>query len=197
MKALHRVARIALLAVATASLAACFGGSADGAVGSLIHIHDGAVSIRGRNDTVANIAANGDLRIAGAPVVLTRAQRALSTQYDRQVQHDGIETGKAGAAMAASVVGAVFSGLAHGDTHDIDRKADDQAAKIESHVARICDDMQAIQATQNQLAAQLAAFAPYTVIDDRRVQDCRSGLHQQTGSGSLSDSRAGKHPTRP
>ena len=184
MNALHPAARLVsagLLALVLAvSVSACSFDNGDGSIGSLIQVHDGWVSIRGRNDTTAHIKADGDLRIAGKTVVLTPAQRALTTQYYAQVQvtlHDGMETGKAGAAMAGSVIGAVFSGLAHGDTHDIDRKANAQAAKIEVHVARICDDMQAIQATQNRLAAQLPAFAPYTVIDDRRVGECRSGLH--------------------
>lgn len=184
MNALHpaaRIVRVGLLATVLAvGVSACVFGSDDGSVGSLIHIHDGWVSIRGRNDTTAQIKADGDLRIAGKAVALTPAQRALTTQYYQQVQatlHDGMETGKAGAAMAGSVIGAVFSGLAHGDTRDIDRKANAQAAKIEVHVARICDDMQAIQTTQNQLATQLPAFAPYTVINDKRVGECRSGLH--------------------
>jgi hypothetical protein len=176
-----RTVRIGLLALAFAvSVSACSFDSGEGSIGSLIHIHDGRVSIRGRDDTTARIRADGDLRIAGKAVALTPAQRALTTRYYQQVQatlHDGMETGKAGAAMAGSVIGAVFSGLARGDTRDIDRKANAQAAKIEGHVARICDDMQAIQTTQNQLAAQLPAFAPYTVIDDKRVGDCRSGLH--------------------
>ena len=176
-----RIARIGLLATVLAvSASACSFGNGEGSIGSLIHVHDGRVSIRGRNDTTARIMVDGDLRIAGKAVALTPAQRALTTRYYAQVQatlHDGIETGKAGAAMAGSVIGAVFSGLAHGDTRDIDRKANAQAAKIKGHVARICDDMRAIQTTQNQLAALLPAFAPYTVIDDRRVGECRSGLH--------------------
>ena len=184
MNALHpvtRIARIGVLATVLAvSASACSFDNSDGSIGRLIHVHDGQVTIRGRNDTSAHIKADGDLRIAGKTVALTPAQRALTAQYYAQVQatlHDGMETGKAGAAMAASVIGTVFSGLARGDTRDIDRKANAQAAKIKGHVARICDDMQAIQATQNQLAAQLSAFAPYTVIDDQRVGECRSGLH--------------------
>ena len=184
MNTLHlaaRIVQVGLLALVLAvGVSACVFGSDDGSVGSLIHVHDGWVTIRGRNDTTADIKANGDLRIAGKAVALTPAQRALTTQYYVQVQatlRDGMETGKAGAAMAGSVIGAVFSGLAHGDTRDIGRKANAQAAKIEVHVARICDDMQAIQTTQNRLVAQLPAFAPYTVIDDRRVGECRSGLH--------------------
>lgn len=176
-----RIAGAGLLALVLAlGVSACVFSSGDGSIGSLIHVHDGMVSIRGRDDTTASIKADGDLRIAGKPVTLTPAQRALTTRYYAGVQatlHDGVATGKAGAAMAGSVIGAVFSGLARGDTHDIDRKANAQAAKIEVHVARICDDMQAIQGTQNQIAAQLPAFAPYTVIDDKRVGDCRSGLH--------------------
>ncbi len=184
MHALHpaaRTVRAGLLALAiAASVGACSFDNGDGSIGSLIHVHDGRITIRGSNDTTARIEADGDLRIAGKAVALTPAQRALTTQYHAQVQatlHDGMETGKAGAAMAGSVIGAVFSGLARGDTRDIGRKANAQAAKIEVHVARICDDMQAIQTTQNRLAAQLPAFAPYTVIDDRRVGECRSGLH--------------------
>ena len=184
MNTLHlaaRIVQVGLLALVLAvGVSACVFGSDAGSVGSLIHIHDGWVSIRGRNDTTARIKADGDLRIASKAVALTPAQRALTTQYVEQVKatlRDGIATGKAGAAMAASVIGTVFSGLARGDTRDIDRKANAQAAKIKGRVARICDDMQAIQATQNQLAAQLSAFAPYTVIDDQRVGECRSGLH--------------------
>ncbi len=104
----------------------------------------------------------------------------LTRRYYHQVRdivHQGVATGKAGAAMAGKVIGAVITGLASDNTDHIDRTANLQATKITASVAKICDDLQAIQSTQKQIAAQIPAFAPYTVIDQQRVIDCRTGAH--------------------
>ncbi|HEN47178.1 MAG TPA: DUF2884 family protein, partial [Mizugakiibacter sp.] len=163
-----------------ASLGACVSAYSTGSIANLITVHNGYVSIYGNNASSAVITASGDLRIAGTTTSLTAAQRVLTRSYYNQVRnivHQGIATGKAGGAMASKVIGAVITGLASGDTNRIDRTANLQATKIEASVATICDNLQAIRNIQQQITAQIPAFAPYSVIDQQRVIDYRSGTH--------------------
>ncbi len=172
--------RIVLLALLTFSLGACVSGYSTGSIANRVTVRDGYVSIHGSNASSAVITASGDLRIAGVTTPLTAPQRVLTRRYYHQVQdivHQGMATGKAGAAMAGKIIGAVITGLASGDTDRIDRTANLQTTKIEVSVAKICDDLQAIQNSQMQITAQIPAFAPYAVMDKQRVIDCRSGTH--------------------
>lgn len=183
--------RIVLLALLTFSLGACVSGYSMGSIANRITVHNGYVSICGSHASSAVITISGNLRIAGTTLPLTTPQRLLTRRYYNQVQdivHQGMATGKAGAAMAGKVIGAVITGLASGDTDRIDHTANLQTMKIETAVAKICADLQAIQNTQKQITAQIPAFAPYTVIDSQRVTDCRSSAPHPQELVGLGDS---------
>ena len=170
------VARITLVGLLTLGLAACGSGSGISVDGQRIDVHAGRVSIRTRSGGTAQILRNGDLRIAGRPVVLTPAQHVLTTRYFTQTQialFDGVRTGIAGARMAGSVIGALIPALLHDDSRIIDDTAHAQTVKLDRHVDRLCAEIGAIRSTQDQLVARLPAFAPYAVIDQRSVKSCR------------------------
>lgn len=177
---MHR-SNLTLSIVLLALFAVSFGARANvyltDSMSNRITVHNGYVSVYSSDASSAVITASGDLRIAGTTMSLTAPQRVLTRRYYNQVrdiEHQGIATGKAGVTMAGKIIGAVITSLVSGD---IDRTANRQTTKIEASVAKICDDLQMVQNTQNQITAQIPAFAAYTVIDKQQVIDCRSGTH--------------------
>ncbi|MHB8384862.1 YggN family protein [Metallibacterium sp.] len=176
----RRVARFALIGLLTLALSACGGGASINMHGQTIHMHGDRISIRDRGGDTAEIAANGDLRIAGKPVLLTPAQRVLTTRYFTQAQiamFYGKQTGLAGAHMAGSIVGSLFSALFHDDSRIINDTAHAQTVNLDRHVDRLCAEIGTIRATQDQLVARLPAFAPYAAIDQRSVKSCFVNAH--------------------
>ncbi|MCK9366240.1 MAG: hypothetical protein M0P72_03700 [Metallibacterium scheffleri] len=176
----RRVARIVLIGLLTLGLSACGSGSGISVDGQRIDVHAERVSIRDRSGSTAEIKGNGDLRIAGKTVPLTPAQRMLSTRYFTQAQvivFDGKQTGWAGAHMAGSVVGSLFSALFHDDSRIIEDTAHAQAARLDGQVDRLCGAIGALRVTQDQLAVRLPAFAPYAAIDPRSVRSCFVNAH--------------------
>ena len=168
-------ARFALIGLLTLGLSACGSGARINMDGQIIHMHADRISIRTRSGGTAEIKGNGDLSIAGKPVLLTPAQRMLTTRYFTQAQiamFDGKQTGLAGAHMAGSVIGSLFSALFHDDSHIINDTAHAQTANLDRHVDRLCAEIGAIRTTQDQLVAQLPAFAPYAAIDQHSVKSC-------------------------
>ena len=171
----RRVARIAVIALLTLGLSACGSGARINMDGQIIHMHADRISIRDRGGGTAEIKGNGDLSIAGKPVLLTPAQRVLTTRYFTQAQvalFDGVRTGIAGARMAGSVIGALIPALFHNDSRIINDTAHAQTVNLDRHVDRLCAEIGAICTTQDQLVAQLPAFAPYAAIDQRSVKSC-------------------------
>jgi len=172
----NRAARIALIGLLTLGLGACGSGSSISMDGQIIHVHAGRISIRDRGGSIAEIEGNGDLRIAGKPVALTPAQRVLTTRYFTQAQvalFDGVRTGVAGARMAGSVIGALIPALLHDDSRIIDATAQAQKVNLDRHVDRLCAEIGAMRVTQDQLVAQLPAFAPFAAIGPNTVRNCR------------------------
>ncbi|THD12171.1 hypothetical protein B1806_01070 [Metallibacterium scheffleri] len=169
-----------MIGLLTLGLSACGGDARINLDGQTIHVHADRVSIRDRGGDMAEIEANGALRIAGESVALTSAQRMLTTRYFTQAQvivFDGKQTGWAGAHMAGSVVGSLFSALFHDDSRIINDTAHAQAARLDGQVDRLCGAIGAIRATQDQLVARLPAFAPYAAIDPRSVKSCFVNAH--------------------
>jgi hypothetical protein len=106
-------------------------------------------------------------------------QRNLLLAYYRSasaVREHGIETGKAGAAIAGQAIGSVAKGIVSGNTDDIDKEVDAKTAAVTQAALKICTDMAGIKAAQDALASQLAAFKPYaSIVDPDAVIDCEKG----------------------
>ena len=170
-----------LLALAMAALAAC------GDHGSLSNtsIANGAIRVSGDQvrlhavgSPVASIDPTGEFSVDGQPVQVTPAQRALLLQYyaaATAVRVHGIETGKAGVAIAGEALkGAAASIVSGGDDKSADARVQAKADKVEQAAMKICDDLAGIRAAQEQLAAALPAFKPYGgLIGENAVDDCR------------------------
>lgn len=146
----------------------------------------GRIVLHSRSAPDALLGADGSLSIDGQPVAVTPAQQALLRSLHEQVetlQHDAVATGKAGAATAAATMSAVAEGLSNHDPESIGPRVDAAAAKVEAGATKICTDLAALRATQQTLAAQLPAFAPYASINAGEVSDC-NGTQRQRNDAS-------------
>ena len=163
-------------------VAACFAATLTACDGDTIGSHhlslkNGVLTAHVHGQPDATISAEGDLKIDGKPVAVTPAQHDLLKKYYGDVvaiRTAGIETGKAGAAMAGHAIGAVAQGLAHGNPDSIGPKIDAQAKKIEDKALAVCDDVAVLQSTQDAIAASLPAFKPYATFDGTKTSDCKS-----------------------
>jgi len=146
---------------------------ADGAV----IVKNGTVIARSKGNPDAVIDAAGELRIDNKAVSTAPAQQELLRKYYSEaldVRQHGIETGKAGAAVAGQALKSVASGLASGNTDQIDKDVNAKARVVDAAAMKICDDLGNLKQTQDELAAQLPAFAPYAHnISDRNVTECK------------------------
>ena len=184
MRLLH-VFRASVLAAMAVALSAC-GSPQDGGMqidagarGGALHLESGEVVVSARDRPDARVDAQGDLRIGGRPVALTAPQRALFVRYHRDAYalvDSGVAMGKAGAAMAGSVVGTVVSHLLRGDTRDIHSRVDAEAGALRRKAAVLCTQLGALRQDQDAAAAALPAFAPYAVLGPDATRRCRRGL---------------------
>jgi hypothetical protein len=170
-----------LLAAATLalSLASCDSGVYIDDDSGMHHLflRNGSLVAQAQGQPEAVITPAGDLSIGQKPVVVTQAQRDLLMKYFGEVQairSAGIETGKAGAAMAGHAINDVAAGLAHGDPDSIGPKIDARAKQIEAKAQAICTSIASLQATQNAIASTLQQFKPYVTVDAGKDSDCRS-----------------------
>ncbi|MGA9422387.1 MAG: hypothetical protein WBW61_08480 [Rhodanobacteraceae bacterium] len=159
-----------------ALLSACGHDASDRSVFSLLDVHDTSVTIHATGVPDATVGAAGNLRVGDTGVAASESQRAQLSMYFVQaqaLQHDGLAVGKAGAKTAMRAIGSVVSGLAHGDSDRVAPAVDAEAEKIEASVDRLCTDLHALKATQDKLAATMASFKPYALIDSARMGNCR------------------------
>ncbi|MFC4761576.1 DUF2884 family protein [Dyella koreensis] len=163
----------ALCALATG----CGSGSYTSTDHGRITSHDGLVALHADSGPEATIDQAGALSIDGKPVAVDDHQRELLRRYYANataVHQHGIETGKAGAAMAGEALKGVAEAV-KGDENSVDRRVEAQTQKITDQVMKICDDLAGIKAAQDELTASLPAFKPYsTIMDDKSVTDCRN-----------------------
>lgn len=174
-----------LLALAAVSLAACNGhgnhfnliSAGDTSINNgAIRVDDGVVTLHPDHTADASIASNGDFSIDGRPVTITPNERSLLQAYYAgalHVREHGIETGKAGTAVAGDALKNAADQVLGGDDAAAERNRH-VADKVKQAALKICDDLADIRAAQDQLATQLDAFKPYgQLLDADSVSECR------------------------
>jgi hypothetical protein len=165
----------------TLSLASCDSGvyiSDDSGMHHLT-LRNGSLVAQAQGQPDAVITPAGDLSIDQKPIAVTPAQRDLLRKYFGEVQairSAGIETGKAGAAMAGHAIDDVAAGLAHGDPDSIGPKIDARAKQIEAKALAICTSVASLQTTQDAIASALPQFKPYATVDAGKGSDCHSKM---------------------
>ncbi len=165
---------IALLA---ATLAACTGTTyISDRNGHSLSVSDDVVTLHTSGKPDAVVDANGGLSIDGKPITVTPAQRAwLKTYHDEaaSIRSAGIATGKATARLAAHAIGDAVAGAGSGNDDPAPSRIDAEAKGVEAKALAICNNLDALQASQDKLAASLPAFKPYAGLDVRADIDCR------------------------
>ena len=177
MKILHTLTCTVAIALATL-LAGCDGETIIGSDSGGFHhltLRNGTLTAHAQGAPDATISPTGELRIDDKAVAVTSEQRELLKKYYVDVvaiREAGIETGKAGAAMAGHAIGAVASGLAHGDPDSIGQKIDAHAQEVEAKADVICENLATLHTTQDAIVASLPTFKPYASIETTEVNDC-------------------------
>lgn len=179
-----RILAVLLLGLSLTSLAACgrHSGSAKIMIEMDIQMDHGMLVLRAEGHPVAHVDAAGDFDIGGQPVAVDATQRAQFARYYQQVQgiqRSGIAVGKAGAAMAGSVVGDVLGNLFSGHEDSIGAEARRQADGLKARAEVLCRQVQDLRTTQDAIAASLPAFRPYATIRADAAHDCRGDLHDK------------------
>jgi hypothetical protein len=134
----------------------------------------------------AEITPQGDFLVAGKPVPLTPEQRREMLAYRQQlveIARQGIAIGKQGATLgihaASAAIAAVFTGESK---QQIRQRVEAQTYGIRAAAAKICDNLPALRANQQKLAADVPAFKPYADLTPAKIDECRTDALKDDGS---------------
>jgi hypothetical protein len=146
--------------------------------GNGVHINVNGHEINTPDDKTphAEITPQGDLLVAGKPVDITPAQRALLLQYRGEiigVASAGMEIGKQGVDIAGKAVGTAIASIFNGKSDQAEQEMKAQGERIEAAAMQLCEQMQPMLKTQQELAASLPAFKPYANLEQSDIDDCR------------------------
>lgn len=147
-------------------------------------IATGNITISDRVEGVAKaeITPKGDLLIDGKAVAIDAQQRALLLEHRGQIAaiaNAGMEIGVQGAELATKAVAESLKGVFSGDEKAVEQRIEAEAAKIEASALKLCDQMPAMLASQQKLAAALPAFKPYATMTQEDVDDCGDEARQK------------------
>jgi len=115
---------------------------------------------------------------------VTDAQRATLEHYHAtalQFIEHAKATGEAGAEVGVAAVTEVAKGLSSGDTSKIGERIEAKVGPVKEAAGKLCTDLATIVELQTALAADLAAFKPFTVIGDGEASKCRKDLAKGPG----------------
>ena len=136
------------------------------------------ISISSDGGAKVEISPTGDLLIDGRAIAIDESQRKLLLEYRAQVvqvAEAGIEIGVQGANLGVRAAGEALKGVLSGDTEQIEKRIEDEARKLGQSATRICDQLPAMLATQQRLAAAIPEFKPYAKMDQSDIDECRDG----------------------
>lgn len=169
-----------VLLLVSALLLGCSPGHNSVEVAGVIRLHDGIAEVMSPDHPNARITPNGDLSIAGKLVHLNETQHDLIRQYyveAYKLRSQGIQVGNAGAALAGQAIGSVGKRLSAGKPDRIDADILASADRIKGDASLLCDSLDRLRATQNDLALQVPAFRPYAEITTGHIAQCRADTH--------------------
>ena len=136
------------------------------------------ISVSRNNGVKAEITPAGDLLIGGKAVAIDDAQRKLLLEYRTQivrVAEAGIDVGVQGANLGMRAAGEAIKGIFSGDTDKIEERVNAEAKRLEESALKICEQMPAMLATQQQLATAVPEFKPYATMNQDDIEECRKG----------------------
>lgn len=160
---MHKLLTLTGIALATLALAACSPGINEG-IGHHISFDSSGMVVHAIGKPDAHIGKDGTLAIADQAIDVTPAQQALLQRYYQQagdVMRSGKAVGSQGVQMATHGIGAAIRSIFHGDSGSADKQLDAQSQQIESAARTLCAHITAFGSTQQAVAAEIPAFAPY------------------------------------
>ena len=148
-----------------------------------VHINvNGHEFKRDDNQPKAEITPRGDLLIEGKQVAVDAAQRKLLLEYRNHIialADAGMAIGLKGADLAGKAVGEAIGAIFGGDENEkaLEARMEAEGRKIEAEAVKLCAQLPAMLATQQQLAASLPEFKPYATMTREDVEDCGKDDH--------------------
>lgn len=133
---------------------------------------------RGRKDLPsAEISPSGDLIIDGKAVTLDARQRALSLDYRTRladVAETGARVGLQGAALAGKAMKEAAKAALSGDQAGIEQRLKAQTDQVRTSALALCNQLPALYAAEQALAAAVPEFVPYADMDEDDIDDCHA-----------------------
>jgi hypothetical protein len=146
-----------------------------------IQLGDGQITLHASDTPVATIGVNGDLQIGQQSIATDPATRNLLKTYYANAQSihiDSVATDQAGEAIGDQIANSAKAQLANGHPEQFQKDVEASTKPLEQAAMKICQDVDNIKVTQDQLAARLAAFKPYaSIVGDTDISDCKSDIH--------------------
>lgn len=136
-----------------------------------ITLKDNVLTLHAKDAPDALIASDGTLQIDGKAVSVTPAQRGLLMLYFQNVMdvhQTGTEMGKVGANIGANALKDTIAGKSKTEKDD---HAKAGSGQLKTLGLKVCRDQANIANVEDQLAAQLPAFKPYSHIADAHAGD--------------------------
>ena len=125
----------------------------------------------------AELTPQGDLIVDGKTLVLDPKQRELVLAYRgrlAQVAESGARMGIDGAVLASKALTEAARAMVNGEDRDAEARIDAEAEAIRASAKALCDQLPALHAAQQELAAAVPEFAPYATMDRKEFDDCRA-----------------------
>ena len=160
---MNKILTLTGIALATIALAACSPGINQG-IGHRITFDSSGMVVHAVGKPDAHIGKDGSLAISDRSINVTPAQRAMLQRYygeARSMMQSGEAVGRQGAAMAENGIGSAIASIFHGDSSKAQKNLEAQSNQIDSAVGKLCTDLKALDDTQQTLATEIPAFAPY------------------------------------
>lgn len=184
---MNRSLTLAGTVLITAALAACSPGF--NTLGNGITFDSNGLVVHASGHPNAHVSRDGNLSIGSKAVAVTPAQRQLLTRYYGEaavVMQSGEAMGKHGISMAARGIGDAISSIFHHDSSTADKRMEAESKVIESAAGKLCADIKALGATQNAIAANIPAFAPYASSNRMECTVTRHAARKANGAPSSS-----------
>lgn len=111
----------------------------------------------------AEVTPQGELLVNGVVVPLSEEQRSAMLAYREQLMalaDAGLNLGAGGAQLAGQAVSQV-AGLLDGNVEEARTKLEAEAQRMAGAGLKLCEQVQGLEAAQQQLAALIPEFAPY------------------------------------
>ncbi|MGH8117980.1 MAG: hypothetical protein ACREP0_11015 [Rhodanobacteraceae bacterium] len=161
---MNRFLALGAMFLMTATLAACSHGGVIVAGGEVMDFDNAGLVLHASGRPDAHVSRDGGFSIGSHAVAVTPAQRQLLRRYYAEARvtvNASTVMEKQGFAMAADGIGSAIGSIFHGNASSTDKQMNALSRTIEREASAVCADVKALGATQNAIAAELPAFAPY------------------------------------